>query len=492
MSLLPFLDKGRSIARPGYSRWLIPPASLAIHLAIGQVYAFSVFKIPLTNLLGVDHHAPADWTQDDVFWIFSIAIAVLGLSTAVFGKWLERAGPRKAMFAAACCFAAGFFVSALGVKLHWLWLIYVGYGVVGGIGLGLGYLAPVANLIKWFPDHPGLATGMAIMGFGGGALIGSPLGTNLMNRFHTPTNPGVAETFVTMGALYFIFMMFGVFLIRIPPANYRPPALSRERPALSLSKGGERDPTAPKSPPRSVALATALRSPQFYLLWLVLCLNTSAGISIIEQASPLIQELFKNRFPDKPAAVAAAAGFVGFLSLFNMGGRFVWSAASDYIGRKATFTTFFVLGAILYAGITRTDARHLNSIALFVLCAAVLISMYGGGFSTMPAYLRDLYGTRDLNAIYGRLLTAWSVAGILGPILVNRMREYQLRRGTAPADAYTTTFYVMSALLVAGLICNHLVRPLRDDKYLPDTAATAATLPPTSAPLSDVPKEHVP
>ena len=477
MALRSFLDKERSVAEPGYSRWLVPPASLAIHLSIGQVYAFSVFKIPLTNLIGVDHRADGDWDQENVAWIFSIAIAVLGLSTALFGKWLERVGPRKVMFASACCFGAGFLIAALGVRMHWLWLIYFGYGIVGGIGLGLGYLAPVANLIKWFSDRPGMATGMAIMGFGGGALIGSPLATLLMAHFKTATSTGVAETFVTMGVIYFVFMMFGVWLIRIPPADYAPP--------LGPAKAKATATSAPKAPPRSIDLHTALRSPQFYLLWLVLCLNTTAGISIIEQASPLIQDLFRSRFPDKAAAVAAATGFVGFLSLFNMGGRFVWSTLSDYIGRKATFAIFFLLGAILYAGITYTDARHLNSITLFVCCAAVLLSMYGGGFSTMPAYLRDIFGTRELNAIYGRLLTAWSVAGVVGPILVNRLRLSQLRCGVDPADAYSVVFYVMSGLLAVGLICDLLIRPISvadADQAPPATTAATAAPVATSAP----------
>src|SRR5437588_5867096 len=235
MGALSFLDRNRSIAKPGFSRWLVPPAALSIHLAIGQAYAFSVFKKPLNYLVqvsvaggglkalpGVDSPNPLDWKFTDLGWIFSLAIVFLGLSAAVFGKWLERAGPRKPMFASALCFSSGFFISAIGVQLHQLWLIYLGYGVIGGIGLGIGYISPVSTLIKWFPDRPGMATGMAIMGFGGGALIGSPLAVMLMKYYATPASLGVAETFLTMGAIYFVIMMFGVFTVRLPADGWKP------------------------------------------------------------------------------------------------------------------------------------------------------------------------------------------------------------------------------------------------------------------------------
>src|SRR5712672_111607 len=251
------LDRERSIAPPGYSRWLVPPAALAIHLCIGQVYSFSVFKIPLTQLLGVNKSLPSDWKQTQVAWVFSLAIVMLGLSAAVFGRWLEKAGPRKAMFAAAVCFALGFYVSYLGVVTHQLWLIYVGYGVISGTGLGLGYISPVSTLIKWFPDRPGLATGMAIMGFGGGALIGSPLGIQLMMFYRASAHP-IAATWVTMGLLYFVFMMFGVFTIRVPREGWKPegwvPRATRSA-LISTHK---------------VEVNAASRTPQFWLLWLIL------------------------------------------------------------------------------------------------------------------------------------------------------------------------------------------------------------------------------
>ncbi len=443
-SVLGFLDRSRTVAGPGYNRWLIPPAALAIHLAIGQAYAFSVFNLPLTRVLGVTESAPEDWKLTTLGWIFSIAIVFLGLSAAVFGKWLEAAGPRKAMFAAAACFGGGFLVSALGVWVHQVWLLYLGYGVLGGIGLGLGYISPVSTLIKWFPDRPGMATGMAIMGFGGGAMIGAPLAEALMGTFRTATSVGVAETFVAMGLIYFCFMMFGAVMVRLPPPGWRPGG---------LAAGARRTPPAA----RDVTADKAITTVQFWLLWAVLFLNVTAGIGVLGQASPMIQEMFPGR-----VTAAAAAGFVGLLSLFNMAGRFCWSSVSDYIGRKSTYTIFFLLGMVLYA-LTPQIGRF-GLVALFVLGYGVIMSMYGGGFATIPAYLRDLFGTAQVGAIHGRLLTAWSAAGVAGPVLVNYIRQYQIDRQVPKAEAYTVTMYIMAGLLVVGLICNFLVRPLgRED-----------------------------
>jgi MFS family permease len=460
MPLLSFLDCDHAIAKPGFSRWLVPPAALAIHLAIGQAYAFSVFKKPLNYLVqvsafggglkalpGVDSPNPVDWKFTDLGWIFSIAIVFLGLSAAVFGKWLERVGPRKAMFASAVCFSSGFLISALGVQFHQLWLLYFGYGVIGGIGLGIGYISPVSTLIRWFPDRPGMATGMAIMGFGGGALIGAPLSNNLMAFFRTEHDLGVERTFLVMGAIYFAAMMFGVFTVRVPRGGWKPE--------------GWVVPAKPKAmvTAHSVDVNAAFSTPQFWLLWIVLCMNVTAGIGILEQASPMIQELFRGRI-----TASAAAGFVALLSLFNMGGRFIWSSVSDYIGRKNTYYVFFVLGAILYYLAPRTGVSGLNSIPLFVGISAVILSMYGGGFATVPAYLRDLFGTMEVGAIHGRLLTAWSVAGICGPVLVNYIREYEKNHGVPLADSYSTVLYVMVGLLVVGLLANLAVRPV-DSRY---------------------------
>ena len=454
MGLLSFLEREKSVAHPGYSRWLVPPAALAIHLSIGQAYAFSVFKIPLTQVLGVGKSLPEDWKQTQIAWIFSLAIVMLGLSAATFGKWLEGAGPRKAMFASAVCFGLGFYISYVGVVSHELWLLYVGYGVVGGTGLGLGYISPVSTLIKWFPDRPGLATGMAIMGFGGGAMIGSPLAIKLMAYFRTTTDIGVGKTFLVMGTLYFGFMMFGVFTVRVPREGWKPEGWTGPAKQSAMITT------------RNVDVNTAFGTPQFWLLWIVLCTNVTAGIGIIEQASPMIQELFKGSI-----GPVAAGGFVGLLSLFNMAGRFFWASVSDFIGRKPTYFIFFAVGAVLYFFLPQTGADHLNNVKLYVAIAAVLLSMYGGGFSTIPAYLRDLFGTYHVGAIHGRLLTAWSIAGVLGPVLVNYMREYQLQHGADKASAYQSVLHVMAGLLIVGLVANLLVRPVTQKHWLTEGKA---------------------
>ena len=440
MPAFPFLDRSRSVAHPGFSRWLVPPAALAVHLSIGQVYAFSVFKNPLLALHAADG---SQWNLKEVGYIFSIAIGVLGLAAALFGKWLETAGPRKAMFAAACCFGLGFEVAAAGASTHQLWLIYLGYGVIGGIGLGLGYISPVSTLIKWFPDRPGLATGLAIMGFGGGAMIGSPLGTHLMAFFKAGGHQAIPSAWITMGILYFVFMMFGVFTIRVPadgwkPAGWTPPA---RQSAMITS--------------HNVDVNTATRTPQFYLLWLVLALNVTAGIGILEQASPMIQDLFHGQ-----VTAIAAAGFVGVLSIFNMAGRFIWASCSDFVGRKPTYMIFFVLGAVLYFLLPYTGTQHLDSVALFVLIAGLLISMYGGGFATIPAYLRDMYGPYNVSAIHGRLLTAWSFAGIVGPLIVNGILDHYIAMHVPREQAYPLILHIMAGLLLIGFVANLLVRPV--------------------------------
>ena len=434
-----FLDRSRTIAPPGYSRWLIPPAALCVHLCIGQAYAFSVFNLPMTKLLGITQSTPDDWKLTDLGWIFSLGIFFLGVSAALLGRWVEEGGPRKAMFTAALCWSGGFLVSAFGVYIHNIWVIYFGYGVLGGFGLGIGYISPVSTLIKWFPDRPGMATGMAIMGFGGGAFIASPLSVYLMRTFTTPTHVGVAETFIAMGVIYFCFMMVGAIIVRVPAAGWKPE--------------GYVVPAQPRKliTTNNVFVYEALKTPQFWLIWWVLCLNVTAGIGVLGQASAMIQEMF----PGHVTAVSAA-GFVGLMSLFNMGGRFFWASTSDFIGRKNTYFVFFVLGTVLYCTVPYTGA--IGSVVGFVLCFLVIISMYGGGFATVPAYLRDMFGTRYVGAIHGMLLTAWSMAGIFGPVLVNYIREYNITHGVAKAQAYNTTMYVMAVLLVVGFICNLLVK----------------------------------
>jgi len=444
MALLSFLDREYSVASPGYSRWLVPPSALAIHLCIGQAYAFSVFKIPMTKLIGIKTPASEDWSMETLAWIFSLALGMLGLSAAMFGKWLEKVGPRRAMAAAAACFSGGFLIAALGVKLHQIALVYLGYGFIGGIGLGLGYISPVSTLIKWFPDRPGMATGMAIMGFGGGAMIGSPLSVALMDHFRTATSMGVLETFVAMGLIYGAFMLFGVLTVRIPPDGWKPEGYVPPPPKKLVTQA-------------NVEVGHAWRTPQFWMLWIVLCMNVTAGIGVLEQASPMIQEMF----PGKINA-SAAAGFVGLLSLFNLVGRFFWSSLSDLLGRKRTYMVYFVLGTGLYALIP-TFGRW-GSVVLFVAGFCVILSMYGGGFATIPAYLRDLFGTMHVSAIHGRLLTAWSTAAVLGPVLVNYIRKYQIEHGTPKAEAYSITMYIMAGLLVVGLISNAVVTEV-DKKY---------------------------
>jgi MFS family permease len=440
-----WLDRSHTVAKPGFSRWLVPPAALCVHLCIGQVYAFSVFNLPMTRLIGITESAPDDWKLTELGWIFSIAIVFLGLAAAFTGTWLDRVGPRKAMFTAALCFGGGFLISALGVYLHQLWIIYLGYGVLGGCGLGLGYISPVKTLITWFPDRPGMATGMAIMGFGGGAMIASPLSVWLMQYFSSPTDVGVMGTFVTMGLIYMVFMMVGATIVRVPPKGWAPEGY-----------------VAPAQPKKLVTTAhvhvdEALKTPQFYLLWGVLCLNVTAGIGVLGQASAMSQEMFPGQI-----TAAAAAGFVGLLSLFNMLGRFFWASTSDYIGRRNTYMIFFALGMALYAAVPWTGQT--GSIVLFVLFYCVIMTMYGGGFATIPAYLRDVFGVRYVGAIHGRLLTAWSTAGVLGPVLVNYIREYQINNGVPKADAYSVTMYIMAGLLLVGFVLNWAMHPV-DEKH---------------------------
>jgi MFS family permease len=434
------LARERIIASAGFNRWRVPPAALAIHLAIGQAYAFSVFNEPLTRVIGIERPAAEDWELTTLGWVFSLAVVCLGLSAALFGKWLERAGPRKAMFASACCFGGGFLIAALGVRLHQIALLNLGYGVVGGIGLGLGYISPVSTLIKWFPDRPGMATGLAIMGFGGGAMIGGPLAVALMDAFKGPTSTGVAETFAVMGLGYFLFMLFGAATVRLPPADWRPHGyIPATRPQRMVTLA-------------DVTADDAIKTPQFYLLWLILFVNVTAGIGVLGQASLMIQEMFSR------VTAAEAGGFVGLLSLFNMAGRVFWSSLSDHIGRKATYALLLVLGAVLYGLIPLTG--EMQSIVPFVLACGIIMSMYGGGFATIPAYLRDLFGTLQVGAIHGRLLTAWSAAGVAGPVLVNYLRAAQLERGLAKAGAYNVTMYIMAGLLLVGAVCNLLVTPV--------------------------------
>ena len=439
MALLSFLDREHTVAKPGFSRWMVPPAALCVHLCIGQAYALSVFNLPMTKLIGITQSAPGDWKLTELGWIFSIAMVFLGGSAAVFGRWVEDGGPRRAMFTAALCWAGGFFLSAIGVYTHTLWLIYIGYGVLGGCGLGIGYISPVSTLIKWFPDRPGMATGMAIMGFGGGAFIASPLSVWLIGKFTTATHVGVAETFIVMGC--------DLLLLHDCRLDHR----ARAGTGLEAGRLRRTDDAAKLITKNDVFVYDALKTPQFWLIWWVLCLNVTAGIGVLGQASAMSQEMFPGHITP-----VAAAGFVGLMSLFNMGGRFFWASTSDYIGRQQHLLR--VHGArllpVLHRALHRLD-RQRGRVRLRFL---VIISMYGGGFSTVPAYLKDMFGTRYVGAIHGLLLTAWSAAGIFGPVLVNYIREYNVTHGVPKAQAYNTTMYIMAGLLVIGFICNFLVK----------------------------------
>ena len=481
MAIFDFLDKEHTIAGTGFNRWLVPPAALAIHLCIGMAYGFSVFWLPLSRAIGIKDpvacgkdigflaelfSTTCDWKISMLGWMYTLFFVFLGCAAALFGGWLEHAGPRKAGVVSALCWCGGLVVSALGVYTHQIWLMWLGSGVIGGIGLGLGYISPVSTLIKWFPDRRGMATGMAIMGFGGGAMIGAPLADKLMKFYATPASVGVWQTFLTMAAIYFVFMMAGALAYRVPPSGWEPAGWTLLQGKAANSMITE----------HHVHVSRVWSIPQFWLLWAVLTLNVSAGIGILGMASPLLQEVFGGKllgvdvgFNDltamqKGQIAAIAAGFTGLLSLFNIGGRFVWASCSDYIGRKMTYFVFFVLGFILYASIP--SMAHGGQLALFVGFFCIILSMYGGGFATIPAYLADLFGTQMVGAIHGRLLTAWATAGVLGPVLVNYIREFQIAHGVPKAQAYDVTMYVLAGLLVLGFLCNLMVRPIAEKYFM--------------------------
>jgi MFS family permease len=482
MGLFDFLSKERTIAGPGFNRWLVPPAALAIHLCIGMAYGFSVFWLPLSKAIGIKESVACaadlgfmaqifsttcDWKISMLGWMYTMFFVFLGLAAWLFGGWLEHAGPRKAGIVAAVCWCGGLVISALGVYTHQIWLMWIGSGVIGGIGLGLGYISPVSTLIKWFPDRRGMATGMAIMGFGGGAVIGAPLADKLMKHFATATSVGVWETFLALAAIYFVFMVCGALTYRVPatgwkPEGWNPPAKSSN--AMITSK--------------HVHASRVWGIPQFWLIWGVLCLNVTAGIGILGMASPLIQEVFGGRLiginlgindldtAQKAQIAAIAAGFTGLLSLFNICGRFAWASCSDFIGRKATYFIFLILGFILYVSIP--SLAQAGQLALFVAAFCIILSMYGGGFATVPAYLADLFGTQMVGAIHGRLLTAWAAAGVFGPLLINYIREYQIAHGVPKAQAYDVTMYVLAGLVLVGVLLNTMIRPLADKHFMTD------------------------
>ncbi len=475
-----FLSRERTVARPRFNRWLVPPAALAIHLCIGMAYGFSVFWLPMTRIISNANPAvcshigffdelfttTCNWSVPSVTSIFEIFIAVLGISAAIWGGWLERAGPRKAGFISALCWGGGLILAGIAVRAHQLWLVYL-IAVLCGVGQGLGYITPVSTLIKWFPDRRGMATGFAIMGYGGGAMIGAPLAVWLIGYYTVGGVPGVSLALISMGVIYFVFMCAGAFGFRVAPSGWRP-------------AGWEPSPAAQSNAmitQRHVHLHEAWRTPQFWLIWAVLFLNVTAGIAVISMASPMLQDVFGAKLlglesvtsltaAQRGAIAAAAAGLVGLISLFNALGRIFWASLSDKLGRKNTYYAFFILGIILYCLLPIWG--HLGIPALFVASICIILSMYGGGFATVPAYLADIFGTQMVGAIHGALITAWSAAGIVGPALIAGLRQFQLDHGVAHNLVYDLTLYIMAFLLFCGLICNFFVKPVDKKHWMTD------------------------
>jgi MFS family permease len=474
------LSKDRIVAGPGFNRWLVPPAALAIHLCIGMAYGFSVFWLPMSKLLSnTDAAACAqqsllaemfttgcNWSVPAVSMTFTLFIVMLGVSAALWGGWLEHAGPRKAGVIAALCWGGGMVLGGIGVAMHQLWLLWLGCGILGGVGQGLGYITPVSTLIKWFPDRRGMATGFAIMGYGGGAMIGAPIAVALMGHFSASGGGGVAATLALMGALYIVVMCAGAFGFRVAPTGWKPQGWN------ARADNGKAMITG-----KHTHLDKAWKTPQFWLIWAVLCLNVTAGIGVLSMASPMLQDVFGAGLigadptasitpQQKAAIVAAAAGLVGLISLFNSVGRLFWASVSDLIGRKNTYYTFFVLGILLYCAMPTLG--HIHAAGLFVIVVCAILSMYGGGFSTVPAYLADMFGTQMVGAIHGRLLTAWSAAGILGPVLIANIREAQIKAGVAHTLVYDRTLYILAGMLAVGFICNMLVKPVAPQHHMTD------------------------
>jgi MFS family permease len=568
--MLGLLSKQRIVAPASFNRWLVPPASIAIHLCIGSVYAWSIYNPALIRVFGVATPAADDWLLSDVVWIFTVAIVFLGLSAAVAGKWLEDVGPRMVGTVAALCWGGGYLVGGLGIFLHQLPLVYLGYGVIGGCGLGLGYVSPVSTLIRWFPDRRGMATGMAIMGFGGGAIIGAPLKRYFIRMFYEQPeylgpldqvslvteggrrfaevagqlrevvvvgandvgtmivrgaegvyvagtgNVGVAETFVTLGLIYFVVMLAAAFSYRVPAPGWRPagwvPPDAAHRAKRMIST-------------HDVDIDEALRTRQFYQLWIVLCFNVTAGIGVLSVAQTMMSEIFGTTLPGI-VDTAFAATYVAMISLFNMIGRFVWASTSDLIGRRNTYWIFFALGIALYLSIPWVAHQvSVNPAAIwlvyFYAATMIIFTMYGGGFATIPAYLADMFGTRYVGGIHGRLLTAWSLAGVLGPVAITMLREraidaairdlvgaidpqrFATTFGASVAELdtliaqqtvtiaklmeiappgtvdptpslYNVTMYLMAGLLAVAMVANALMRPVDAKHHMKDAEAAVA------------------
>ena len=569
-NMFSFLMKDKILAPEGYNRWRVPPASIAIHLCIGSVYAWSIFNPALIKELGVVSSSADDWTLSSVIWIFSVAIVFLGLAAAIAGKWLEDVGPRCVGVTAAFLWGGGFIVGSIGILTHQLWLIYLGYGVFGGCGLGLGYVSPVSTLIRWFPDRRGMATGMAIMGFGGGAMIGAPLKRFLLEHYAKAPeylgvesavsliteggrrfaevagekievvvasaseaakmavpgdagvyvvgtgNTGAAGAFLTLGIIYFIVMIVAAFQYKVPaagwaPKGYKPPSKDESTTKMKTLN--------------NVHINQAIKTPQFYKLWIVLCFNVSAGIGVIGVAKTMMTEIFGSAPAGSEMATMVTAGFAGtyvlMISVFNMCGRIIWASLSDLIGRKNTYHCFFVIGTLLYlsipftAGAVSVDPKIMY-LVMFYAATMIIFTMYGGGFATIPAYLADMFGTMHVGGIHGRLLTAWSTAGVIGPVAITELRKLSVNNSLndlltkvdpvmfldkfgapieqvnelikaktvtisklmeiAPAGTidptpslYNTTMYAMACLLVIAFFSNLLIKPVNKKHFVENT-----------------------
>jgi len=565
-----FLMKDKIVAPDNFNRWRIPPASIAIHLCIGSVYAWSIFNPALIKELGVVASSADDWTLSSVIWIFSVAIVFLGLAAALAGKWLEDVGPRCVGVTAAFLWGGGFILGSVGIMTHQLWLIYLGYGVFGGCGLGLGYVSPVSTLIRWFPDRRGMATGMAIMGFGGGAMIGAPLKRYLLDMYAKAPeylgseysvsliteggrrfaevagekievvvasaseaaqmaipgdagvyivgsgNTGASGAFLTLGIIYFLVMIIAAFQYRVPqegwvPKGYTPPSKEESKAKMKTLN--------------NVHINQAIKTPQFYQLWIVLCFNVSAGIGVIGVAKTMMSEIFGSAPAGTELASMVTAGFAGtyvlMISVFNMCGRIIWASLSDYIGRKNTYHCFFILGTLLYLSIPFTANAvsvdpKIMYLVMFYAATMIIFTMYGGGFATIPAYLADMFGTLHVGGIHGRLLTAWSTAGVIGPVAIAELRNLSVTNSLkdlmtkidpgkfldkfgapvsqveelvsaktvtisklmeiAPVGTvdptpslYNSTMYAMAGLLIIAFFSNLLIKPVASKHYVENT-----------------------
>ncbi len=557
-----FFSKDSIVAGPGFNRWRVPPASIGIHLCIGSVYAWSIYNPALTKVLGVAASSADDWTLGEVVWIFTVSILSLGLAAAFAGKWLEKVGPRTVGIVAASCWGGGYLVGSFGILTHQLWLVYLGYGVIGGVGLGLGYVSPVSTLIRWFPDRRGMATGMAIMGFGGGAMLATPLKEYFLKKFYlapeyvgpvadveliteagrrfaeiggqmkevvvvgagevanmiVPGDPGVylvgtgsvgaAPTFMVMGLIYFTVMILAALSYRVPAKDWKPEGWTPPSAEAAARKMMTQE---------NVDIDRALKTPQFYQLWIVLCFNVTAGIGVIGVAKTMVVEIFGTTLPSIVDGAFAAA-YVLMISVFNMIGRLLWASSSDFLGRKNTYWIFFVGGILLYLSVPFAAQQVSVNPAVFWLvffyaATMIIFTFYGGGFATIPAYLADLFGTHHVGGIHGRLLTAWSAAGVLGPLAITTLRQHSLSGSIhemaakvspekfaetfgagigqldlliekktvtlaklleiAPSGTidptpslYNSTMYLMAFLLLLALISNALMKPVHSSHHM--------------------------